>query len=205
MKQILLYEDNDSLRNTLVAIFSVSKEYKIVGAYFNPSNILEDLLPHHIDAILMDINMPVVSGIEAVKLLRSRDIQIPIIMLTVFEDDEHIYDALCAGANGYLLKSDIERIQMALQEVLNGGAPLTGSIAKRIIANLRTPFSQKLKDQGTLTEKEMQILESLARGNSYKMISAELEISIDTVRTHIRSIYKKLHVNSALEAINKIK
>ena len=78
--------------------------------------------------------MPVVSGIEAVKLLRSRDIQIPIIMLTVFEDDEHIYDALCAGANGYLLKSDIERIQMALQEVLNGGAPLTGSIAKRIIA-----------------------------------------------------------------------
>ena len=126
-------------------------------------------------------------------------------MLTVFEDDEHIYDALCAGANGYLLKSDIERIQMALQEVLNGGAPLTGSIAKRIIANLRTPFSQKLKEQGTLTEKEMQILESLARGNSYKMISAELEISIDTVRTHIRSIYKKLHVNSALEAINKIK
>jgi len=114
--------------------------------------------------------------------------------------------SLCAGANGYLLKSDIDKIQPAIHDVINGGAPLTGSVAKRILENLRTPFSKKVKEQNlSLTEKELEILESLARGNSYKMIAGDISISIDTVRTHIRSIYKKLHVNSALEAINKIK
>ena len=127
-------------------------------------------------------------------------------MLTVFDDDDHVYDSLYAGANGYLLKSDIERINAAIQEVLSGGAPLSGSIAKKILNNIRTPFTKKIKDLNfDLTYKEKDILESLARGNSYKMISAELNISIDTVRTHIRNIYKKLHVNSATEAINKVR
>lgn len=206
LKEIILYEDNDALRSTLTAIFSFSKDYKLVGAYFNPSNIIEDLRPFQVEAIIMDINMPIMNGIEAVRLIRSKAIQTPVIMLTVFDDDDNVYNALCAGANGYILKSDIEKIHQAIHEVISGGAPLTGSVAKKILENIRSPFTKKLKEQNTdLTPKELEILESLARGNSYKMVGNELNIAIDTVRSHIRNIYKKLHVNSALEAINKIK
>jgi DNA-binding NarL/FixJ family response regulator len=167
---------------------------------------LEDLRKYDIAVILMDINMPIMTGIEAVKLIRSKFIETPVIMLTIFDDDENIYNAICAGANGYLLKSDLDRVSPAITEVLNGGAPLTGSVAKRILNNVRSPVTLSLNaPTSKLSPKETEILESLARGNSYKMISNELKLSIDTVRTHIRSIYKKLQVNSALEAINKIK
>ncbi|MEP7268124.1 MAG: response regulator transcription factor [Saprospiraceae bacterium] len=205
-KKILLYEDNDALRSTLTTILNMSNDFTVVYSFFNPSGIIEDIRAHTVDVILMDINMPIMNGIEALKTIRSRSIHTPAIILTVFDDDDNIFDAICAGANGYLLKSEIDRVLNALQDVLQGGAPLTSSIAKKILANVKSPFARKQKDaENNLTAKEIEILETLAKGNSYKMISNTLSISIDTVRTHIKSIYKKLHVNSAVEAINKMK
>ena len=145
---VCLFDDNTQLRDSISYLLEEAEGFACVGAFKDCSNILRDITKCNPDVVLMDIDMPGINGIEAVQMIKEKFPELKILMLTVFEDDEHIYDALCAGANGYLLKSDIERIQMALQEVLNGGAPLTGSIAKRIIANLRTPFSQKLKDQG---------------------------------------------------------
>ncbi|MBK7812521.1 MAG: response regulator transcription factor [Saprospiraceae bacterium] len=203
--KILIYEDNESLRNSLVAFLQFSKEYKIVASNENPSKILEDIKSYSPDLILMDIDMPILDGISAVSLMRANGLDIPVIMLTIFEDNENIYNAICAGASGYLLKNDLENIHDAIKDVLNGGAPLTGIVAKKIIQSfagkkMETPVKHEL-----LSEKENQILQELVKGQSYKMIADALHISIDTVRTHIKKIYKKLEVNSATEAIYKTK
>ncbi|MBK9631994.1 MAG: response regulator transcription factor [Saprospiraceae bacterium] len=203
--KILIYEDNESLRNSLVAFLQFSKEYKIVASNENPSKILEDIKSYSPDLILMDIDMPILDGISAVSLMRANGLDIPVIMLTIFEDNENIYNAICAGASGYLFKNDLENIHDAIKDVLNGGAPLTGIVAKKIIQSfagkkMETPVKHEL-----LSEKENQILQELVKGQSYKMIADALHISIDTVRTHIKKIYKKLEVNSATEAIYKTK
>lgn len=119
--KILIYEDNESLRNSLVAFLQFSKEYKIVASNENPSKILEDIKSYSPDLILMDIDMPILDGISAVSLMRANGLDIPVIMLTIFEDNENIYNAICAGASGYLLKNDLENIHDAIKDVLNGG------------------------------------------------------------------------------------
>lgn len=203
--KILIYEDNESLRNSLVAFLQFSKEYKIVASHENPSKILEDIKRHAPDLILMDIDMPILDGISAVSLIRTHGLNIPVIMLTIFEDNENIYNAICAGASGYLLKNDLENIHDAIKDVLNGGAPLTGIVAKKIIQSFATKKMESSVKNELLSEKENQILQELVKGQSYKMIADALHISIDTVRTHIKKIYKKLEVNSATEAIYKTK
>ncbi|MBK7233373.1 MAG: response regulator transcription factor [Saprospiraceae bacterium] len=203
--KILIYEDNESLRNSLVAFLQFSKEYKIVASNENPSKILEDIKSYSPDLILMDIDMPILDGISAVSLMRANGLDIPVIMLTIFEDNENIYNAICAGASGYLLKNDLENIHDAIKDVLNGGAPLTGIVAKKIIQSFAGKKMETSIKHELLSEKENQILQELVKGQSYKMIADALHISIDTVRTHIKKIYKKLEVNSATEAIYKTK
>ena len=154
------------------------------------------------DVLLMDIDMPGMSGIEAVKKVRAAGFEIPILMLTVFDDDDHVFKALCAGASGYLLKKHISsRLFDALDELLAGGAPMSPSIARMVIASMQT--KAVVQNPYSLTSREKEILTSLSKGNSYKLIAAELQISIDTVRTHIKSIYEKLHVHSQTEAVSR--
>jgi DNA-binding NarL/FixJ family response regulator len=151
----------------------------------------------------MDIDLPEVSGIDAVKRIRQFNREVQILMITVFDDNTHVYEALYAGANGYLLKKYIsDKLVQAIQEVLHGGAPISPAIARMIINNMQQSAAISDKDY-QLTNREKEILQLLSKGNSFKLIAAELSISLDTVRTHIKRIYDKLHVRSQIEAVSK--
>jgi DNA-binding NarL/FixJ family response regulator len=146
--------------------------------------------------------MPGINGIQAVKQIRKFNQQVQILMITIFDDSTHVFDAIYQGANGYLLKKNISaRLVLSMEECLAGGAPMSPSIARMVVEKLHGP--QLTKPDYALTDRETSTLRSLAQGNSFKMISNELGISIDTVRTHIKRIYEKLHVHSQTEAVIK--
>ncbi|MFN3556900.1 MAG: response regulator [Bacteroidales bacterium] len=197
----LIYEDNDLLRESISGMISFNPAMKLLGAYADAMGVeehMEEFLP---DLVLMDIEMPGRSGIEATKIIRKVHPEALIIILTVFEDTENVFNAIKAGASGYLLKKHIsEKLFDAIDEVFKGGAPMSPIIARMVIQSMHKPLDQ---NPYQLTTREKEILQSLSQGNSYKMIAGELSISIDTVRTHIKKIYEKLHVHSQTEAISK--
>jgi DNA-binding NarL/FixJ family response regulator len=173
-----------------------------MGAYENPKNVSTHIKQFNPDLLIMDIDMPGMNGIEAVTEVRASNKEIPILMLTVFDDNLHVFDAICAGASGYLLKKHLStKLFSAIEEALDGGAPMSPSIARMVL----TSMQQKtiIENPYQLTPKEKEVLTSLSKGSSYKMIAAEHEISLDTVRSHIRKIYEKLHVHSQTEAVSK--
>lgn len=201
---ILIYEDNDELRNSIAQLFTHSKEYALVGSFPHVLEVGKQVKSLKPDLILMDIDMPGgINGITAVRKIRTFDQQTPIIMLTVFDDNTNVLDAIYAGASGYILKKHLaERLGNAIQEVLAGGAPMSPNIARMVIASMHkypSPESNKYK----LTEREKEILSALAQGSGYKGIAAQSYISIDTVRTHVKNIYYKMQVHSQLEAVAK--
>jgi DNA-binding NarL/FixJ family response regulator len=153
--------------------------------------------------VLMDIDMPVVNGLQGLAIVRKHFPEVHVLMLTVFDDNEHIFEAICAGAVGYLLKrTQPARLIEAIQDAHRGGAPMTSSIARKVLT-MFAKSNQKSDNQRNLTDREQEILALLVAGNSYKMIAAALRISIDTVRSHIKNIYEKLHVHSQTEAVAK--
>ena len=200
---VVIYEDNANLRESLVNLLVLTEQYDVLASYPDCSMVEEQVKQHQPDVILMDIDMPGLNGIGAVKKIRGFNKEVQVIMLTVFGDNEHVYDALYAGANGYLLKKYIsDKLINSIHDVLHGGAPMSPSIARMIINNMQRPVPVVGNDY-QLTNREKEILQSLSKGNSFKLIAAELEISIDTVRTHIKRIYDKLHVRSQIEAVSK--
>jgi DNA-binding NarL/FixJ family response regulator len=201
---ILIYEDNDSLRESLSNLIKLTEDYEVLAALPDCRQVEGEVQGYKPDVILMDIDMPGINGIEAVKKIRAFNKTTQIIMLTVFDDNNHVFDALCAGANGYLLKKYIsEKLISAIQEVLHGGAPMSPGIARLIINNMQQAAAIQAANHYQLTPREKEILALLSKGNSYKLIAAELEISIETVRTHLKKVYDKLHVNSQTEAVSK--
>jgi DNA-binding NarL/FixJ family response regulator len=152
------------------------------------------------DIILMDIDLPGTNGTEAVLKLRAAGIEIPIVMLTVFDDTQHVFDAIYAGASGYLLKKHLSsKLFESMHEVLNGGAPMSPSIAFMVISSMQKESTNPYQ----LTAREHEVLTALSHGSSYKLMAIQFEISIDTVRAHIKKIYEKLHVHSKTEAVSK--
>ncbi len=201
--KILIYEDNPSLRESLSNLLMLTKEYLVVGSFPDCMKVEEQVKLMQPDVILMDIDMPGLSGIDAVKIIRQFNRTVQVLMITVFEDNNHVYDALYAGANGYLLKKYIsDKVVHSIQEVLEGGAPMSPAIARMIIGNMQRPVELPGNNY-QLTNREKEILQLLSKGNSFKMIASDLNISIDTVRTHIKRIYDKLHVRSQIEAVSK--
>lgn len=201
-KRVLIFEDNDRLRESIVSMLEFSEQFEVMAAFPNCEFVEKQVAQHQPDIILMDIDMPKVNGIEAVRLIRSFNSEVQILMITIFDDSSHVFDAIYGGANGYLLKKFLStKLIHAMEECLEGGAPMSPSIARMVIGKLQNPPNEK--PDYSLTERETQTLRSLAQGNSYKMIADELHISIDTVRTHIKRIYEKLHVHSQTEAIVK--
>lgn len=201
---ILIYEDNASLRESLSNLLMLTEEYHVVGAFPGCTAVEEQVQQLRPEVILMDIDMPEINGIKAVKQIRTFNQAVQIIMLTVFDDNTHVYDALCAGANGYLLKKYVsDKLIHSIQEVLHGGAPMSPSIARMVISNMLQPAPLPAVNDYQLTNREKEILQSLSKGNSFKLIAADLSISLDTVRTHIKHIYDKLHVRSQIEAVSK--
>lgn len=200
---ILIYDDNKSLRESIEHLIQFSDGLVCLGSYDNARNVQQQVSELNPDVILMDIDMPVVNGIKGLKIIRKINQQVAVIMLTVFDDNQHVLDAICSGASGYLLKKDIsKKLVHSINEVLEGGAPMSPGIARMVIESMQqTPADTDNKYK--LTPREKEILYILYKGNSYKMIAADLCISIDTVRTHIKRIYEKLQVHSQTEAVLK--
>jgi DNA-binding NarL/FixJ family response regulator len=200
--KIILYDDNEALGSSIKLMIEEEDDLEVIAFFPGAETVIEDISVLKPDVVLMDIDMPVVSGVEAVKNIRKINKQLPVIMLTVFDDNENIFNAICAGASGYILKrSATEEIPNAIRNVLSGGAPMTGSVARKVLQMI--PANENTKEVFDITQHEKMVLQLLVKGYSYKMIAAELLVSIDAVRFHIKKIYDKLHVHSATEAVSK--
>jgi len=201
--KVLVYEDNPDLLFTLSKMIDSYDDFELTGAFPNANNVINDVELRNPDVILMDIDLPGMSGIDALKKIKPAYPDIEIIMLTVFDDNENIFESIQSGASGYLLKSTSSvKIIEAIKDVKEGGAPMTPQVAKKVLQILPRATNDA-KESIYLTPREVDVLTLLTKGYSYKMIAAGLEISIDTVRHFIKVIYKKLHVNSMTEAVSK--
>jgi len=201
---VIIFEDNRHLRESLQFLLNLTPGYHCEAAYPNCNNLLENLKGKDCDICLMDIEMPGISGIEATKIIKKSFPQINVLIQTVFSDDDSIFRAICSGASGYILKSiSPQEYIEALKDVQHGGAPMTPAIASRVLKLFKSNVLPPSEENYNLTEKEKIVLQQLTEGKSYKMIANELLISSETVKTHIKNIYGKLHVHSSTEAVAK--
>jgi DNA-binding NarL/FixJ family response regulator len=205
MINVVVVEDNDTIRDGLKILIDGTNEYHCLSVYNKCELMLKNLKKLNPDVILMDIGLPGMNGIEGIKKAKEILPELTILVLTVYEENDLIFDALCAGACGYLVKkTPPSKLLEAIQEAYKGGAPMSSHIARKVIDF----FQQKNKvspkgSQQILTPREREILSGLVEGNSFKVIADTLFISIETVRFHFRNIYKKLHVHSQSEAVAK--
>lgn len=201
-KSVIVYEDNRVLRESIELLLDNSENFLRLSSFDNAVNVVEDVKKYNPEIIIMDIDLPGLTGIEAVKKIRAFNADVHIIMLTVFEESATVLSAICAGASGYLLKKHLsDRLIIAMQEVVDGGAPMSPGIARLVITNMHTQSSSANKYD--LSTREKEILSALSQGSSYKIIAEKLFISLDTVRTHLKNIYRKLQVHSQTEAVAK--
>jgi DNA-binding NarL/FixJ family response regulator len=202
--RVVIFEDRKPVRDAIALLIEGTSGLELAGAYPDCNQLLHNIRSAKPDVVLMDVEMPGMNGIEAVKLLKENFPGITVIMQTVFEDDEKIFDAICNGASGYLLKdTPPARLMESIIEAHNGGAPMSPSIAKKTLNLFQKFLSSTGKQNYNLSPREKEILEWLVKGYSYKMIADACNISFDTVRSHIRNIYEKLHVASMTEAVAK--
>lgn len=199
--KVVLIEDHVEFRESLTFLLNSNQQFTC-SAYGKAEDALHHLDDEQPDVIIMDINLPGISGIECTHRIKLKYPAIQIMMCTVNEDDEKIFEALKAGASGYLLKrSAIDEIFYSLNDICSGGSPMTPIIARKVVASFM-PKPEDLQKTEMLSARENEILDLLAEGNRIKEISDKIYVSINTVRTHIRNIYEKLQVNSRVEALN---
>ena len=202
--RVAIYEDNRNLREGLFQLIDGTDGFRCVGAFANCDNMLRQIEEAKPNVVLMDIQLPGISGIEAVKILKEKFPDVKVLMETIFEDNNKIFDSICNGAEGYILKNTPPAfILSAIKEIYEGGAPMTPSVASKVLKMFKNHSFSSLKEATNLTEREREILKSLVEGMSYKMIASACFISIDTVSGHIKNIYKKLQVHSKSEAVVK--
>lgn len=203
MIKLLVYEDNPQLREGLSMLINGSEGFEVLASFKNCNNVLSELREYNPDIILMDIDMPGTNGIAGLKQIRLVNNEVKILMLTVFDDNKNVFEAISNGANGYVLKkTPPAKLLEYIQEAQSGGAPMTSSIATQVLKMFSAINYEKGEDYN-LSDREKEVLSLLVNGYSYKMVSAEMFIAIDTVRSHIKKIYEKLHVNSKSEAVAK--
>ena len=208
--KIAIVDDNTFLIHAVKEKLSFFEELKFKFSATNGSELLQQLEDNfHIDLILMDIEMPVLNGIESTQIIKQKYPHIKIVMLTAFDNDEHIFNAIQAGADGYLLKeTNPQELYKGILETLNGGSAMNPSIALKTLKLLRNPThiqNQKDQEEISLSKREVEVLENLSKGHSYTVIAEYLVLSPSTVRKHIENIYKKLQVHSKIEAVQKAK
>ena len=203
MINVKVFEDNKHLRETFQLLIESSEGFNCAGAYPDCSNLLNDIVANPCDVVLMDIEMPGMNGIEATKLIKENFPDINILIQTVFHDDEYIFDAICAGASGYILKSTTpDGYIQAIKDVQAGGSPMTPGIARRVLELFKDRLQPVASKDYNLSIQEKKVLQLLVAGKSYKMIAAELFVATDTVKSHISNIYAKLQVHSGTEAVS---
>ena len=202
--RIVIVEDHEALLEAMTLMLEASQKFRVEGRYKNAEEAMVHIPQLRPDAVLMDINLPRLSGIECVSQLKSRCPEILFVMCTSFEDDQKIFESLEAGASGYILQSDGPvRIISALEDLFEGGSPMSASIARKVV-NSFSKFSKKPNvEMELLTEREREILDLIAKGFLNKEVSEKLFISLGTVKKHVQNIYEKLHVNTRVEAVNK--
>ena len=202
--KVAIFEDNKSLRESLKQLINGADGMTCTGAFADANKLVHNIQMSNPDVVMMDINMPGISGIEAVRMIKEKFPNIQILMQTVFDDNDKIFAAICAGASGYMLKkTPPQKMLEAIQETYQGGAPMTPSVAVKVLQMFRLQTGVEKNEFIDLSEREKEILSLLVKGNSYKAVASACFISIDTVSTHVRHIYEKLHVHSKSEAVAK--
>lgn len=205
MIRVAIFEDNKHLRETFTLLLNSAEGFSCSGAFPNCKDMLQNITANPCDVVLMDIEMPGMNGIEATQLIKKHLPNILVLIQTVFFEDEYIFDAICAGASGYILKTTTpEDYLEAIRNVQSGGSPMTPGIARRVLELFKTNLRpQPANNDFNLTPQEKKVLQLLVEGKSFKMIAADLYVAFDTVKAHIRNIYAKLHVHSGTEAVVK--
>ena len=200
---VVHYEDNSSMREGIAFLVQSAPGLELLASFSNCDSVKADMEQLKPNVVLMDIDLPGINGIDAVSIIKSVSSSTQVIMLTVFDNEEKIFQAIRNGASGYLLKNTSpSEIVESIFDVYRGGSPMTANVARKVLQYFQhQPKAQK--SDYNLSEREQQILKGLVNGYSYKLIANEYSISIDTVRSHIRHIYDKLHVNSKTEAVLK--
>ncbi len=201
IQRVLLYEDNVRLLNSLQQLISDEPGYHVCGAFPHCDNVADEIEALVPSLVIMDLNMPGIGGIEGVKIIKALNPSLKVVIHTVFDDDNRIFDCICAGADGYLLKgTPAASFISSLQDLLNGGAAISPFVGQKVFQFFRE--HQQTSTEYNLTTRETEILEQLVKGLSYKMIARECYISVETVRKHLHNIYYKLQVHSGTEAIS---
>lgn len=203
MVTVSIYEDNEKLRSLLELLIDGAPGFSVAGSYPDGQTIVTQIGQDRPDVVLMDVDMPGADGIECVRRVKEVNAEVRVLMHTMFDDDERLFACLSNGADGYLLKRDSATyLLQSLKEISEGGGPMSPSIAQRVLSTFRAPPNPKREEYG-LTNREREILEMLTRGYPYRRIGIECDISIETVRRHLKNIYQKLHVQCSTEAVAK--
>lgn len=205
--RIAIFDDNKNIRESITLLLKTDPNFEVVGSYSHVLDSVEDVRESSPDIVLMDIEMPGMTGIEAVKIIKKEFPQVQILMQTVFEDDDRVFDSICAGASGYILKNHLNtKLIEAINELQFGGSPMSPSIARKVLGKLQQ-IPQHVKPEQApdyqLTPREKEVLACIVNGLAYKMIADQLNIGYETVRSHVKKIYEKLHVASLTEAVAK--
>lgn len=205
MLKVVVVEDNNSIREGLKILIDGTEGYSCVDSFADCETMLKKIVKLNPDVLLMDLGLPGMNGVEGIKRVKAFLPELTILVLTVYEENDLVFDALCAGASGYLVKkTPPSKLLEAIKEAYEGGSPMSSHIARKVIDFFQTkkPVSPQ-KSIYTLTPREKEILTGLVEGHNFKFIADSLYISIETVRFHFRNIYKKLHVHSQSEAVAK--
>lgn len=205
--RIAIFDDNKNIRESIKMLLDTVPDFEVVGSYCHVLDCISDVRESRPDVVLMDIEMPGMTGIVAVHKLKSEFPNIQVLMQTVFEDDDRVFDSICAGASGYILKNQLNtKLVDFIRELQFGGSPMSPSIARKVLNKLQE-MPQFIRPGEApdyhLTPREKDVLSCLVNGLSYKMIAADLNISYETVRSHVKKIYEKLHVASLTEVVAK--
>jgi DNA-binding NarL/FixJ family response regulator len=202
MIDVIIVEDNDTVREGLSVLINGTEGFRCIATYSDCESLLKDIDDLTPDILLMDIVLPGMSGIDGVKKIKEIAPDLNILMLTIYSENDLVFEALCAGACGYLLKNTPPaRLLEAVKEAHDGGSPMSPSIARKVVGLLQQKKLFSASSQAILTTREREILNALAQGNNYQAIADSLFISVSTVRFHIRNIYQKLHVQTQSEAV----
>lgn len=202
--RVVAFDDNKDLRDMFRMLVDAQPDMVCVAVHPDLSQMMRDIDAARPDVIVMDIQMPGMNGIDGVKAIKARWPEARILMQTVFEDEDKVFDAICAGASGYILKtSGTQDMVQAIRDVHGGGAPMTPAIAMKVLQRFRANEPVTRTEDFNLSDREKDVLTQLVKGRSYKMIADELGISYHTVDSHMRKIYEKLHVSGMAEAVSK--
>ena len=205
--RIAIFDDNKNIRESIGLLLATVPQFEVVGSFCQVLDCIDDGRDSKPDIVLMDIEMPGMTGIEAVTMIKKEFPHIQVLMQTVFEDDDRVFDSICAGASGYILKNFLNtKLVDSINELQYGGSPMSPSIARKVLNKMQS-VSNIIKPEEApdyhLTAREKEVLSCLVNGLSYKMIASDLNISYETVRSHVKKIYEKLHVASLTEVVAK--